>query len=380
MNIRETFQKVARFELRHSLLIPSFFQWFWGETVHRWVREEGAPREILDYERCHEFFGFDRVEVVPVILSIQGLGWGIDPPYTPPYSPPFERKVLQSGERWEIVVDEAGKECKILKDHPERMPQWLRFPVENREDWERLKEERLDPHDPARFPAWWDDRVKEWKNRDHILGLSVGSFFGFLREFLGLETLSRMYYRDADFIHEICEWLEYFAIEILNKILPDVQPDYATYWEDMAYKAGSMIAPKTFREFMMPHYKRINRVLREKGVNTILVDSDGDTRELIPLWLESGINGHYPLEVTAGMDAVELRKEYGTDLVLIGNIDKRALVEGEKAIREELEKKIPFLLSQGGYFPALDHFVPPEVSFKNYTCYLKILREIAAGC
>lgn len=110
---------------------------------------------------------------------------------------------------------------------------------------------------------------------------------------------------------------------------------------------------------MMPHYKKLNKLLRDNGVDIILVDSEGDTRELIPLWLESGLNGHYPLEVTAGMDALELRKEYGESLILIGNIDKRALIEGKRAIKEELERKIPFLLSKGGIFPRIRLFYSP---------------------
>ena len=123
-------------------------------------------------------------------------------------------------------------------------------------------------------------------------------------------------------------------------------------------------------------YRSITELLRDNGINIILVDSDGDTRQLIPLWIESGINGQYPLEATANMDAVQLREEY-PNFILIGNVDKRALAKSREAIKEELSKKIPYLCSRGGYFPAIDHFVPPDVSFKNYMYYLECLREMA---
>ena len=119
----------------------------------------------------------------------------------------------------------------------------------------------------------------------------------------------------------------------------------------MAFKTGSLVSPIIFKKFMMPHYKRINNYLRNHGIDIILVDSDGYTEELIPLWLESGINGHYPLEVTAGMDAVKLRKKYGKDLILSGNIDKRALVINSRSIENEVFSKVPFLISKGGLFP-----------------------------
>jgi len=186
-----------------------------------------------------------------------------------------------------------------------------------------------------------------------------------------------MYYDNPNLVHQMLEWMEYFEIEIIKRVVKDVELDFAWYWEDMAYKTGSLISPRIFREFMMPHYRKINELLGNHGVDIILVDSDGNTEELIPLWIESGINGQYPLEVTAGMDAVSLRKRYGKDFILIGNIDKRALAKGKKAIKEEVMKKVPFLLAQGGYFPAVDHFVPPDVSLEDYRYYLELLDKIA---
>ncbi len=79
----------------------------------------------------------------------------------------------------------------------------------------------------------------------------------------------------------------------------------------------------------------------------------------------------------AGNDAVALRKEYGQDLILGGNIDKRALIKGKYAIREEVMAKVPFLLEKGGYFPSVDHLVPPDVSLGNYQYYINTMREVA---
>jgi hypothetical protein len=39
--------------------------------------------------------------------------------------------------------------------------------------------------------------------------------------------------------------------------------------------------------------------------------------------------------------------------------------------------KVPFLLEQGGYFPSVDHMVPPDVTFDNYCYYINTLREVA---
>ena len=128
---------------------------------------------------------------------------------------------------------------------------------------------------------------------------------------------------------------------------------------------------------MMPRYKKMTDLLHSNGVDIIYMDSDGNLNELIPLWLEVGINYVWPLEVAAHNDAVGLRKKYGKNLILGGNIDKRALAKGKEAIREEVMSKVPFLLEQGGYFPTVDHNVPPDVTFENYCYYINTLREAA---
>jgi len=121
---------------------------------------------------------------------------------------------------------------------------------------------------------------------------------------------------------------------------------------------------------MSPRYKCITELARSRGIDIILVDSDGDVSELIPLWLDAGINGVYPMEVAAGMDVAKLRREYGSDLLMTGGIDKRVLARDHRAIDEELDAKIP-LVEQGGYIPHLDHAIPHDVPYENFVYYWK---------
>jgi len=160
-------------------------------------------------------------------------------------------------------------------------------------------------------------------------------------------------------------------------VLKDIRVDMATFWEDMCYKSGPLISPAMVQKFMVPRYKKITDLLRSNGVDVIYLDSDGNIEQLIPLWLESGINYLWPFEVAAGNDAVAARKKYGKDLIIGGAIDKRALAKGEEVIKEEVMSKVPFLLEQGGYLPTTDHGVPPDVTFENYCYYINLMREVA---
>ncbi|MCJ7736350.1 MAG: hypothetical protein MUQ10_03415, partial [Anaerolineae bacterium] len=97
---------------------------------------------------------------------------------------------------------------------------------------------------------------------------------------------------------------------------------------------------------------------------------------LIPLFIECGITGMLPFEVQAGMDIVEVRKQY-PQLQIYGGIDKNLVAQGKDAIDRELERKMPTLLKQGGYVPFVDHIVHPDISWENFVYYRRRVRELA---
>jgi uroporphyrinogen decarboxylase len=105
------------------------------------------------------------------------------------------------------------------------------------------------------------------------------------------------------------------------------------------------------------------------------MDSDGDVTELIPLWLECGINLISPLEVAAGMDVVQLRQQYGRQLLMAGGFDKRILAAGKDAIQAELKRLWP-VIQEGGYIPTCDHGWPHDISFENACCFMNTLKAM----
>jgi len=256
------------------------------------------------------------------------------------------------------------------------MPKYLDYPVKDRATWNEYKK-RLDPNTPERWPSDWNAFVKKTNSEDAPTMLHLSGFFGMLREWMGLENLLYTFYDDPELIEDMMDQLLYLDMEVAKRALKDLRIEFVRFWEDMAYKSGSLISPDMFKKFMIPRYKKITDFLHSQGIDILFVESDGNINELIPIWLEEcGINLHNPLEVAAGMDAVTLRKKYGKDLILCGNIDKRVFAKGKDAIREEVMSKVPFLLATGGYFPGLDHAIPPDISLENYRYFINLLREI----
>src|SRR5207247_42279 len=135
--------------------------------------------------------------------------------------------------------------------------------------------------------------------------------------------------------------------------------DACGMWEDMCYSGGPLLSPSHFKQFLVPHYKRITELLHRHGVDIVCVDCDGKIDALIPLWLESGVNCMFPVEVgTWGADAVALRREFGKELRLMGGFDKRILMRGAAEIEREVIR-LSALVEEGGYIGFCDHRVPP---------------------
>lgn len=184
-----------------------------------------------------------------------------------------------------------------------------------------------------------------------------------------------MFYEDPGFLKDMIGFWEDFVARLLGHVLRFMVPDEFHISEDMAYKQHSMISPDKVREFLLPTYKRWGRTLRSAGCPIYAVDSDGFIGELIPIWIEAGVNACDPIEVAAGNDLRALRHEYGHCIAFRGGVDKRAIAKGGSAIEEEIARLEP-VIRDGGYIPGCDHGVPANVSWDEYVYYVKLLAEV----
>jgi len=193
---------------------------------------------------------------------------------------------------------------------------------------------------------------------------------------MGIPNFNLAFYKDPELIQDMISHWEYFTIESTREAVETLRDriDMIFWWEDMAERHGPNISPKLYREFLLPHYKRVTAFLNKNKIHRIMMDSDGNTRPILDLVIEAGITGHWPLEVNSGMDAPALRKQYGKKLFLVGNLDKREIAKGGEAMRKEIDSKLPVMKEASGYIAGLDHLVHVEFTFqrfKEYADYLK---------
>ena len=339
---------------------PPLLEWPpWETTTRAWMEETGKDREyVLQYlNECDA-------------TASTGINFGM--------LPPFPERVIAEDADSATMQDRMGKIHRQFRRNPETsMPEYIGSPVREPGDWDAVRQ-RLIPDVQARYPTDWRERVERWQREKPILKQYSAaasyyggpSLYGFVRMLVGQEQALYLFYDNPALVHDMMETATGFFVRILERSLREAPLTLVQFWEDMCYRSGPMISPSMVREFMAPRYRRITAAIRGAGHDIIMLDSDGDVKELIPLWLESGINGVFPMEQAAGNDVHVYRREYGRDLLMTGGFDKRTLTQGERAIDEELDARVA-LAFQGGYVPTVDHSIPPDVPFRSFMYYWK---------
>ena len=88
---------------------------------------------------------------------------------------------------------------------------------------------------------------------------------------------------------------------------------------DFGTQNGPFCSNEVFRELYMPYYKKINEWIHSHTNWKTFKHSCGSIMPIIPDIIESGFDILNPVQWTAeNMDPVQLKKEYGKDLVFWG--------------------------------------------------------------
>ena len=345
----------------------------WSQTRVRW--QEEAPEAVKDFKWSwfdgEPGLGLDRREYIPINYG---------------FIPPYERVVIEETDEYITARNAKGIVTKALKAGMVGgmrmcMDQYLEFPVSKPEDFALVKK-RLVAALPERYPDDLDEKIAQWQQRDYPLVLgrncAANGFYWRAREFMGTEALSYAWYDYPELMHEMMEFYADFIIETSRPVLEKIQVEYFCLNEDMAMKAGPLLSPKTYREFIFPHLKRMVEFFRAHGTQYFAVDTDGDPTALIPLMMDAGVDTIWPIERASGVSPQAWRKQFGRGLRLWGGVDKRVLPLGPEAIKAHLREFVP-LIEEGGFIPTVDHTVPPDVSWDDFRYYMDLKVALLEG-
>jgi hypothetical protein len=259
------------------------------------------------------------------------------------------------------------------RPYPRRWPSRL-------EELEEFRS-RLNPADRRRLPKGWKGKVKAWQQRDFplILRMHQGFFLtmgvGDWKRFYEVIYLTK---DEPELVMGMMEAQGECAARLAERILGDVRVEAALLSEPIGGNNGPIISPRMYREVVLASYQPLMETFHRFQVPLVIMRTYANPRPLLAGMIELGINCLWAYETPPGeMDYLDLRKQFGGELRLIGGIDADALRLGKEAIRREMAR-VPELLAQGGFIPLLDGRVREDVPYENYVYYRGLLEKMTS--
>ena len=369
MNNRERTKAVLNYEDYDRMPVVHFG--LWDETLVKWVKE--------GHISTSEAEGHAGGNPPPQVMKRLGFdfGWGGGFGSHNGLIPGFERKILEElpdGSR--KIQNENGAIVLELPDKSS-IPAEIDHILKDRKSWEEHFLPRLqDSQERIDFA-----RLKELKgmqkNRQEPFGIFCGSMIGVVRNWLGVVGLSYLWADDPELYKEMISTCADLTYNNLKKILATgIKFDYGLYWEDICFKTGPLVIPEVFDEICGPYYRRASSLLNKHGVNIISLDCDGCIDQLIPIWLNNGVNTMFPIEVgTWDASIAPWREQYGRELRGVGGMNKNVFAEDFTAINAEIERLRP-LIELGGFIPCPDHRIPPDAKWDNVRYYCDRMHKL----
>jgi len=360
MNARERFARIMRFQAPDRL--PCWqVEGVAEAAVRRWVCDGDVPLGV----RAADAVGFDGQTLIRL---------DTDP------LPAFVERTLDADDDWRTEIDRYGFTVRTSRTQNVGPTHYyyLAGSVHGRDDW-RAMTRRLDPADPRRRPRAWSAEYFDHLNASpDPVGLRIdwGPGRGIKNGYMmGTDAFLATLADDPALVEEMFAFWADFVLAVAADWLANVRFDFAILNEDgIAFKNSTMVSPATYRRLWAPHVRRVTDALRAGGIEVVGFLTSGNVRPLIGELLDVGVNCLLPLEAAAGIDARDLRREFGRDLRLIGNISRQAFMDGPAAVEAEFAAKVPPLVAAGGYIPAPDDLIMPDMPYASVRRYVELVR------
>jgi uroporphyrinogen decarboxylase len=129
--------------------------------------------------------------------------------------------------------------------------------------------------------------------------------------------------------------------------------DIIGFGDDLGMQSGPQISPRMYREFFKPRQQAMWRRAKQLANVKVMLHCCGGVRELLPDLIDAGLEIINPVQIScAGMNAGELKTEFGKDIVFWGGgCDTQMILSGATPdeVRRHVRKQIAALSPHGGF-------------------------------
>jgi uroporphyrinogen decarboxylase len=210
---------------------------------------------------------------------------------------------------------------------------------------------------PAMASRVFSEIQRERGERLFMFGMITSGLFETTWQMMGFERFAVAVRRDREFIARVTRFIaDLICVSI--EVMADAGMPGFLYGDDLAFRSGPMLNPRTLKELYQEHYQRFTETAHSLGMKA-MIHSCGNTSALLPWFADCGFDAVNPLEPTAGVDLAEAKRAVGGRICLTGNIDvTRILVDADREeVFAAVKRAIADAGAGGGYIlaPAHDH-------------------------
>jgi len=142
--------------------------------------------------------------------------------------------------------------------------------------------------------------------------------------------------------------------------------------DDICMTEGPILSPKWLRRYVFPWYKRLWRILHDRGIR-VLFCSDGKIDAIVDDVAEAGADG-FIIEPWSNLKSIV--EKYGGEKVIIGNADLKVLTfKGVEDVAAEVKRCASTAGHQPGYFFNVTGSIPDNVPLENLEAYFHACRK-----
>jgi len=156
--------------------------------------------------------------------------------------------------------------------------------------------------------------------------------------------------------------------------------DIITYYDDFGVQDSLFISRSDFLDLFKERYTQMFKSIHKKKKDVkIFFHTDGSVYELIPDFIEMGIDILNPIQISAkGMDPKKIKKEFGKDLVLWGGLDTQHILPygTVKEVEYAVKRLVDDLAPGGGFVFSSVHNIQANVPAENIIAAFNTIIEL----
>ncbi|HTO22834.1 MAG TPA: uroporphyrinogen decarboxylase family protein [Spirochaetia bacterium] len=204
------------------------------------------------------------------------------------------------------------------------------------------------PPDPAQVTG---DLVRAFAaDNDLFVFGQVGGPVTILDECLGMEGYMIAAFESTAEIQHLSEAVMTFEAG-KARVLLDAGADAILVGDDIAFNTGPFLPPRVMRQVVYPLYRWLIAEIKRHRAVPVLLHSDGQLMPVLDEIVRCGFQGLHSLQPSAGMDIGEIKRRYGGELTLMGNIDLDYVMTRAPAseVRDVVTRTVDIAAPGGGF-------------------------------